>query len=58
MEKKCERLTQEANIVKVDDINDFAIMAEAAYMRGIPNLVSTKKSLLKLFVILKDNPGL
>ena len=24
-------------------ILDFAIMAEAAYMRGIPNLVSTKK---------------
>ena len=55
MEKKCERLTQEANTVKVDDIR-FCRMA--AYMRGIPNLVSTKKSLLKLFVILKDNPGL
>ena len=42
MEKKCEWLTQKAKTVKVM-ILDFAIMAEAAYMRGIPNLVSTKK---------------
>ena len=42
MEKKCERLTQEANTVKVDDIR-FCNYGEAAYMRGIPNLVSTKK---------------
>ena len=56
MEKKCEWLTQKAKTVKVM-ILDFAIMAEAAYMRGIPNLVSTKKSLLKLFVISKDSQG-
>ena len=39
-------------------ILDFAIMAEAAYMRGIPNLVSTKKKSFETICDIKRQPRL